>query len=189
MEEQMRSSLFNRGERILLGAFLVSVIFVAALSVWALFAEQGGVISISGSSIGSTSLTRLPFRTISERQLVITAGILAAVTGDGTRFYTWTTTLRSTTRSFVVSIKAVLLIGGGPPIEQTHFFVLTSISFGVLGPNTPLNFNQTATSESVNLTPPTPGFFQNGLSFPEIVTVVLRNGTSYFVQTTAPVSV
>jgi hypothetical protein len=188
LEQKERSGVFNRGERFLAGAILVSIITVAALAVSALLAEQSVVLSISGSSVATSSITRPPPRITSEKQLMIRTGISAVVTPDGPSFYTWGTSLQSTTRSFVVSIKAVLnLTRGSPPIEQTHFFILSANSFAVVGPNTPLNFNQTATAEPVNLTPPTPGFFQNGQSFPETVTVVLQNGTSYSVQITAPV--
>ena len=130
-----------------------------------------------------TTAPHAPF-TIMEKQLFISTGVSSWVTSNGSQMYQWETSLRATTKASVVSIKAVLnLSEGSPPIVQTRFHV----GLPTIGIHNQLYYNQTASGESVELTPPTKGFFHVGQSFPEIVTVTFNNGTSVSVNTIAVV--
>ncbi|MDA4127276.1 MAG: hypothetical protein OK452_08780, partial [Thaumarchaeota archaeon] len=106
--------------------------------------------------------------TIKQQQLTITTGIISWTTPDGSHHYQWDTSLRATSKANVVSIKAILNITRSlPPVVQTVF----GVGFGLIGPNDPLNHNQTTGSEVTDLTPAYQNFLHLGQSFPESVMV------------------
>ena len=142
-------------------AIFVVISVVAVLVVFAL------------SSFIVPQPTRM-FQTFSERQMVVTTGIVAFKEG-GTQYYQWDTTLRSLTKSPIVSIRAEL------NLSRMHASAAVSkffVGLAVIGPNDPLPHNVTANMETTDLTPPAQGFFYFGQSFPEVVSVTFLNGTS-----------
>lgn len=112
--------------------------------------------------------------TFSERQMFVTTGIISWVDGSGAQHYQWDTTFRSVT-AVAVSIRAELnLSSASAPISETKFMV----GLALIGTNDPLDYNVTATMNTMDLAPPAQGFFHIGQSFPEVVSVTFLNGTS-----------
>ena len=151
---------------------------IAAIAIVAVLV----VTFVAGFYTSASSVTPSAPQTFSQKQMVVTTGILAGNL-DGTQLYWWETSIRSTSNSPITSITASLDISetGWPVVVSTFFVGITPVTSIV-----PLGYNVTANAESTELTPP-PGGFQPGQSFPEIVSVILRNGTTIQLHVTAQV--
>lgn len=152
---------------------------IAAIAIVGVLAVA--VVAVFYFTSASNATPHAP-QTFSQKQMIVTVGILDA-SSDGTQLYQPETSIRSTSNSLITSITASLDVSGaGSPVVVSKFFQgLTPVT-----PTVPLGYNVTANAQTTDLTPPSGGF-QLGQSFPETVSMTLRNGTTVQLHVTAQV--
>jgi hypothetical protein len=153
---------------------VVMVIIVVAIA--SVFAFSSNNLLMARRTSTTTQIPESP-RVYSEKQMWVTTGIEAWFntlypSSTSTTFYNLVTTVRSVTNSLVTNITATLDLT--PPFASSVFF---QGGLARVTPTVPLGWNQTASLEGNNLTPP-PGGFQVGQYIPETIVVTFRNGTS-----------
>jgi hypothetical protein len=122
---------------------------------------------------------------IRQKQLVISPAIVSlADSTQNADTYQWTTTVRNIGTTPIVYMNATLSLSGMAPVSTTKFM----LGLSPVGSNDPIMYNMSATSQVIDLSSPSLGYFHVGQSFPETLTVTYNNGTSTILSFTAMIT-